>query len=71
MAEVGSLKKLQELPHLRKLNIYLKIKLNQLYAVSRTPKGRQREPSVKSLRSTLSAEFWRHYLLSGETQRRS
>ena len=33
--------------------------------------GRQREPSVKSLRSPLSAEYWRHCLLSGRTQRRA
>ena len=34
-------------------------KLNQLHAVSRTQQGKQREPSVKILRSPLSAEFWR------------
>ena len=27
-----------------------------------------REPSVKTLRSPLSAEFWRHFVLSSETQ---
>ena len=32
------------------------IKKNQLHAVSRTQQGRQREPSVKTLRSPLSAE---------------
>ena len=45
--------------------------LNQLHAVSRTLQGRQREPSVKTLRSPLSAEFWRHCVLSGRTQRRA
>ena len=45
--------------------------MNQLHAVSRTQQGRQREPSVKPLRSTLSAEFWRHWMLSGGTQRRA
>ena len=33
--------------------------------------GRQREPNVKILRSPLSAEFWRHCVLSGRTQRRA
>ena len=28
------------------------------------------EPSVKTLNSPLSAEIWRHYVLSGGTQRR-
>ena len=46
------------------------IKINQLHAVSRTQQGRQREPSVKTLRSPLFAEFWRHCVLSGRTQRR-
>ena len=36
----------------------------QLHAVSRTQQGRQREPSVKTLCSPLSAEFWRHCVLS-------
>ena len=40
------------------------------HAVSRYLQGRQREPSVKTLRSPLSAEFWRHCVLSGRTQRR-
>ena len=31
---------------------------------------RQREPSVKTLCFPLSAEFWRHCILSGGTQRR-
>ena len=31
--------------------------INQLHAVSRTQQGRQREPSVKTLRSPLSTEF--------------
>ena len=44
--------------------------LNQLHAVSRTQQGRQREPSLK-MRSPLSAEFWRHCVLSVGTQRRA
>ena len=47
------------------------MELNQLHAVSRTVIGRQREPSVETLRSPLSAEFWRHCVLSGRTQRRA
>ena len=47
------------------------IKSNQLHAVSRTHQGRQREPSVTTFRSPLSALFWRHCVLSGETQRRA
>ena len=42
---------------------------NQLHAVSRTQQCRQRESSVKTLHSPLSAEFWRHCVLSGRTQR--
>ena len=37
--------------------------------VARTQQGRQREPSVKTLLFPLSAEFWRHCVLSGRTQR--
>ena len=37
----------------------------------RTQQGRQREPSIKTLRSPFSAEFWRHCVLSGGTQRRN
>ena len=48
-----------------------KIKSNQLPAVSRTQQGRQREPSVNTLRSPLSADFWRHCMLSGRIQRRA
>ena len=47
------------------------LKKNQLHAVSRTQQGRQREPGVETLRSPLSAEFWRHCVLSGRTQRRA
>ena len=50
------------------LSIYLI--LNQLHAVSRTQQSRQREPTVRTLRSPLSAEFWRHCVLSSRTQRR-
>ena len=48
-----------------------KIKLNQLHAVSRTQLSRQMVPIVKILRFQLSAEFWRHCVLSGRTQRRA
>ena len=41
------------------------------HSVCRTQQGRQREPSVKTLRSSLFAEFWRHCVLSGGTQRRA
>ena len=58
------------------LNMIVKIegsllKKNQLHTVSRTQQGRQGEPSVKTLRSPLSAEFWRHCVLSGRIQRRA
>ena len=43
----------------------------QLHGVSYSLQGRQREPSVKTLRSPLSAEFWKHCVLSGRTQRRA
>ena len=45
--------------------------LNQFHAVSRTQQGRQREPSINTLRSPLSAKFWRHCMLSGGPQRRT
>ena len=45
--------------------------INQLHAVSRTLQVRQREPSVKTLSTPLSAGFWRHCVLSGRTQRRA
>ena len=50
--------------------IYIQIPYNviffyQLHAVSRTQQGKQREPSVKTLRSPLPVEFWRHRVLSG------
>ena len=47
-----------------------KNKINQLHAVSRTHQDRQREHSVNTFRSPLSTEFWGHYVLSDETQRR-
>ena len=43
----------------------------QLHAVFRTQQSRQREPSVRTLRSPLFAEFWRLCLLRGGTQRRA
>ena len=51
----------------RNYDIYI---FYQDHAVSRTQQGRQREPIVETLRSPLSAEFWRHCLMSGRTQRR-
>ena len=42
-----------------------------LHAVSRTQRGRQRAPSVKTRRSLLSVEFWKHCVLSGDTQHRA
>ena len=45
------------------------IKSKQLHALSRTLLNRQREHSVRTLRSPLSAAFWRHCMLSGGTQR--
>ena len=44
-----------------------------LHTVSCTQQGRQEEPRTKTLPTSLSAEFWRHYVLSelsGGTQRR-
>ena len=46
-------------------------KSNQLHAVSRIQQGLQSEPSVKTLRSPLSAEIWRHCVLRGGAQRRA
>ena len=40
---------------------------SQLHAVSSTQQGRQKEPYIKTLRSPLSPEFWRRYVLSGRT----
>ena len=42
---------------LEEMKYLLKKELNQLHAISRTQQGRQREPSVKTLRSPLSAVF--------------
>ena len=60
----------------RFLNIYVygikhKNQINQLHGISRPQRGRQREPNVKTLRSPLSAEFWRHCLLNGRIQLRA
>ena len=41
------------------------------HTVSRTQQGRQKEPSVKTLRPPLSAAIWRHCVLNGRTQRRA
>ena len=45
--------------------------INQLHAVSRSRQGRQKEPSVKTLRFPISAEFWGYCVLSGGTQLRA
>ena len=52
---------------LKMITLYNIFKKNQLHVVSRTQQGRQREPSVKTLRSHLTAEFWRQCVLSGGT----
>ena len=44
----------------KKKKVNSQLKLNQLHVVSCSQQCRQREPSVKTLRSTLSAEFWMH-----------
>ena len=41
------------------------------YAVSRTQQGKQKEPNVKTLGSTLFDKFYRHCELKGGTQRRT
>ena len=47
------------------------MKLKQLHAVSHTQKCRQKELTNKTLRSPLSAEFWRHCVFSGRTHSRA
>ena len=37
----------------------------------RMRQGREREPSIKTLRSEFCTEFWRHCIMSGGTQRRA
>ena len=49
---------------------FICIETNGLHAVTRTQRGTQREPNVKTLHSPLSAEIWRHCVLNGGTQRR-
>ena len=44
---------------LDKRNVTIKRQFT-LYAVSRIQQGRQREPNVKTIRSPLSVNFWRH-----------
>ena len=51
--------------------LHVKYFFYRLHAVSRKQQGGQKESSVKTLRSSLSAEFWKHYVLSSGTQRRS
>ena len=52
------------------MNIFLLVpnKVNtspfSFLAASRTQQGRQREPSVKTLHSPFSAEFWTHYVMN-------
>ena len=53
------------------LSLFKNKKIYHFHAVSRTQHGRQREHSVKTLRSPLSAKFWRHCVLNGGTQRRA
>ena len=43
----------------------------QLHTVTRIYQGRQREPSVKTLRFNRSTKFSRHCQLNGGTQRRA
>ena len=47
------------------------VTLLKLPTTTNPQQGKQREPSAKTLRSLLSTEFWRHYMLSGGTQRRN
>ena len=61
----------KEIKYETSLDILIKFYRNQLHAVSRTKQGRQREFSVKTLRFPMSAEFWRHCVLSGRYQRRA
>ena len=69
MAELNSVLSYKELPQVLNNCVYIiQIKSNKFHAVSRTQQGRQRKPSVKTLRSPLSAEFWMHCVFS-ETQR--
>ena len=49
-------------------SVYIYLFKNQLHAVSSTQLGRQRELSVKILRSPLSAKFRRHCVLRGGTR---
>ena len=67
MKKMLSRKKKLDPLHTKRQN---KNKINQLHTVYRTLQGRQRAPSVKTLRSPLSVEFWRNCVLSGRTQRR-
>ena len=57
--------------HCKKNRHFKRYLFFQLEAVSRVYQGRQREPSVKTLRSSLSVEFWRHCVLSDGTQHRA
>ena len=67
---------IRKMKNIRKYIIYCARNLFVLHSyiflsASRTEQGMQREPSVKTLRSPLSAEFCRHCMISGGTQRRA
>ena len=47
------------------------VKLIQKIFIVLLQQGRQTQPSANTLRSPLSAKFWRHCILGGGTQRRA
>ena len=50
----------------------MKVRLGSDYGIRlNTQQGRQRLPIGKTIRSPLPPNFSRHYVLSGETQRRA
>ena len=51
-------------------NLYILDFFSVSHCIPRTA-GRQRGPSIKTLRSPLSGEYWKHCVLSGGTQRRA
>ena len=53
------------------MNVVFFMHILKFHAVSRTHQGRQREPSVETLRSPLSAEFWRHLRFASTPERRN
>ena len=50
---------------------YIKSFFSALRCIPHPAGYAEREPNVKTLRSPLSAEFWRHCVLNGGTQRRT